>query len=104
MLRALGHDVCSPLRFLAFGAIVGIGLLRTTHCASPETMPERVRSGLLVLYDFATADRAFVNDRAGVGQPLNSHHRLKRCSAVGRRFGDHWQDVDQVRRTGRASQ
>ena len=65
MKKRLGSARRRVLRVLVLGfACVGFA-------AGAEPAHERVRSGLRVLYDFASSEGDVVADRSGVGKPLN---------------------------------
>ncbi len=50
---------------------LAVGLLSSLSTIAADDKPQRVRDGLIVLYDFAENNAATVRDRSGVGEPLD---------------------------------
>lgn len=51
--------------------VCATSLVVVARVTAADSAPNRVQSGLHVLYDFATSDGTTVNDRAGVEPPLD---------------------------------
>jgi len=67
------------------GLLVALSLPRSGEAQDQPTPPQRARSGLLALYDFADAEGDIVRDRSGNGQALDL--KISQPAAVRRRHG-----------------